>query len=228
MQVGPAIDVNTAFIDSVVGLLNGIYPVLIIVALFLVLLSIFSRDWSKAIHALGMFFISTLVMRVLPAFLAVTGPAATAAFDPLATLERHIQAILFTFFASISSAGLFVFGRYVHRKRRQHVERNRNRQAESTIRFEYSEWLEEEALKLEIEVLSVRGDRKIQALLERVREASTNNLRYLQAQHEEPVLRDAIQKEWDQLRQELNTEGSLFPAFTSAHEADFRKTTKGF
>ena len=213
MQVGPAIDLNTAFTDSVVGLLNGIYPVLIVVAILLVLLSIFSRDWSKAIPALGMLFISTSAIHVLPTFLGVTGPAATAVFDPLAALGRHIEAILFTFFASLSSGGLFVLGWHVCRKRRQRLERNRNRQAESTIRFEYSEWLEEEALKLEIEMLSSPGDPTIHALRERVQEASSNNLRYLQAEHETPILRDAIQKEWDELSEELHRSDIGLPIF---------------
>ena len=212
MQVGPAIDLNTAFTDSVVGLLNGIYPVLIVVAIFLVLFSIFSRDWSKAIPALGMLFISTFAIHVLPTFLG-TGPAATVVFDPLAALGRHIEAILFTFFGSLSAGGLFVLGWHVSRKRRQRLERNRNRQAESTIRFEYSEWLEEEALKLEIEMLSSPGDPTIHALRERVQEASSNNLRYLQAEHETPILRDAIQKEWDELREELRRSDIGLPIF---------------
>ncbi len=208
MQVGPMIDPVAPLIEA----LGMMYPVMLAVALIMMLVAVLTREWQKAVISLLMLGTSGFVVRILPAFLGVTGPATTPVFDPLAAIERHIQAIVITFFASISSAGLFVLGRHVYRKRRQHLERNRNRQAESTIRFEYSEWLEEEALKLEIEVLSAPGERKTQTLLERVREASTNNLRYLQAQHEDPVLRDAIQKEWDQLRQELKTEGSLFPA----------------
>ena len=224
MQLGPTMDPVTPLIEA----LGMMYPVMLVVALIMMLVAVLTREWQKAVISLLMLGTSGFVVHILPIFLGVTAPAAAPVFDPLATIERHIGSILLALLVSVSSAGFLLLGRYLYRKRQQRLQLHRNRQAESTIRFEYSEWLEEEALKLEIEVLSAPGDRKIQALLERVRETGTNNLRYLQAQHEEPVLRDAIQKEWNQLRQELNTEVSLFPAVTSADEADFRKTLKGF
>jgi hypothetical protein len=99
-----------------------------------------------------------------------------------------------------AGVGLIRLLRPLHDQRLRARVIEQNRIDEIMIRLQYSEWLDDALLKLEIDALNAPTDENLQRLRQRIEEAKISNSRYLGDQHEEPISREVIQREWNQLR----------------------------
>lgn len=196
MNLDPMLSLESAlseFISAAVPILIG-----------LGVLAAFCAVLTNRMKAVLPVFVMIMMLSSFPTICSFLGmePSAIRAVDPFAWLGRHLTLILIGAAIAFTSSAVAFVGRQLYKRRALYLALEQARQAEASIRFEYAQWLEEEALKLDIEVLSAPNDQQLLKLRERVEEARHQNS--ICSPPRQPVLPGQIKQEWDKLGSALD------------------------